>query len=234
MPQLSIIIPTLNEEKYLPKLLGSIRKQTYKDYEIIVADAGSKDRTKKIAEKYRCRTVKGGMPSVGRNAGAKRAKGEILLFLDADVLLPKDFLKKAITEFEHRDIDIATARFYPLSSNPVDKRLHKFANEVITCCQYIRPVAPGWCIFVRKKLHNRIKGFDKSITFAEDHEYAERAAKFSKFRVLKKPKLYISVRRLRKEGRKDLALKYIKATFLVLLGKKLSNKEMKYEMDYKK
>ena len=45
---ISIVIPTLNEEKYLPKLLVSIKKQHYKDYEIIVADAGSKDNTRKI------------------------------------------------------------------------------------------------------------------------------------------------------------------------------------------
>lgn len=90
---LSIVIPAKNEEIYLPKLLKSIKKQNFCDYEIIVADADSIDRTKEIAQKYRAKVVKGGMPGRGRNAGAKVAKGEVLLFLDADVLLPQIFFK---------------------------------------------------------------------------------------------------------------------------------------------
>ena len=51
---ISIIIPTYNEEEYLPVLLDSIKKQSYTDYEIIVADANSTDRTREIAEEYGC------------------------------------------------------------------------------------------------------------------------------------------------------------------------------------
>ena len=90
---LSIIIPTKNEEYYLPKLLESIKRQDYKNYEIIVADAGSKDKTRDVARKSGCKVVKGGLPSIGRNNGAKYAKGELLLFLDADTVLPENFLK---------------------------------------------------------------------------------------------------------------------------------------------
>ena len=86
--KLSIVIPAKNEEKYLPKLLASVKKQSFKDYEIIVADNNSKDKTKEIAKSYGCKIVKGGLPGKGRNAGAKIAKGEIILFLDADVILP--------------------------------------------------------------------------------------------------------------------------------------------------
>lgn len=58
---ISIIIPTWNEENYLPKLLECIKKQTYRDYEVIVADANSTDNTKAIAKKYDCKIVKGGL-----------------------------------------------------------------------------------------------------------------------------------------------------------------------------
>src|SRR3989339_1980792 len=104
---LSIIIPAYNEERYLPKLLNCIKKQTYRDYEVIVADANSKDKTRQIAKKYGCRVVKGGMPAAGRNNGAKAAKGGILLFLDADVQFDKDFLKKALNEINKRELDVA-------------------------------------------------------------------------------------------------------------------------------
>ena len=81
---ISIVIPAYNEERYLPILLDCIKKQTYKNHEIIVADANSTDSTRQIAKKYGCKVVKGGMPGIGRNNGAKAAKGEMLLFLDAD------------------------------------------------------------------------------------------------------------------------------------------------------
>ena len=91
---LSIIIPTLNEEKYLPKLLESIKKQSFKDYEIIVADANSKDKTRKIARDYGCKITSGGiLPAVARNNGAKKAAGEILLFIDADCIIENNFLQ---------------------------------------------------------------------------------------------------------------------------------------------
>ena len=57
---ISIIIPTWNEEECLPKLLECIKKQSYKDYEIIVADANSKDKTVTIAKKHGCKIVKSG------------------------------------------------------------------------------------------------------------------------------------------------------------------------------
>ena len=106
---LSIVIPTKNEEKYLPELLQSIRRQNFpaSEYEIIVADNKSKDRTKEIAKQYNCRITKGGLPGPGRNFGAREAKGEILLFLDSDTrLLTKNFLKKSIAEFKKKGIDI--------------------------------------------------------------------------------------------------------------------------------
>jgi len=92
---LSIIIPTLNEEKFLPHLLISLKEQTFKDFEIIVADNNSTDATRSIALKSGAKMVEGGLPARGRNNGAKVARGEWLLFLDADVILPPGFFRKS-------------------------------------------------------------------------------------------------------------------------------------------
>jgi len=74
---LSIIIPTLNEENYLPFLLESIKNQDFKDYEIIVADAGSHDKTREIAKNFGCKVVSGGLPAKGRNEGTKFSRGNL-------------------------------------------------------------------------------------------------------------------------------------------------------------
>ena len=77
---LSIIIPTLNEENFLSWLLESIKRQDFPEREIIVADAGSEDKTVAIAKNYKATVVPGGLPAKGRNEGAKIAKGELFLF----------------------------------------------------------------------------------------------------------------------------------------------------------
>ena len=102
----SIIIPTYNEEEYLPKLLESIKSQDFTDYEVIVADAQSNDNTREIAKEYGCIVVEGGLPGVGRNKGAEVAKGEVLLFLDSDLELTKNYLANVIEEFEANREDL--------------------------------------------------------------------------------------------------------------------------------
>src|SRR5690242_17040473 len=100
----SIIIPTLNEEKSLPRLLLSITRQTFLPKEIIVADAFSSDKTREIARSFGCNVIDGGLPGKGRNEGVKKATQSFLLFLDADVVLPPQFLEKTMQEFFQRKL----------------------------------------------------------------------------------------------------------------------------------
>ncbi len=227
---LSIIIPTKNEEEYLPKLLESIKKQTFKDYEIIVADNKSTDKTRKIAIKYKCKIVRGGLPGKARNGGAKVARGDILLFLDADTeLKSKDFLDKAIKEFGKRKLDLAASLMY-LKGNKLDKLYFDFWNRLTELFQYsLTPFAGGWCIFIKKDLHDKIKGFDEKIILGEDSDYAQRAIKSNlfkvKFKVLKSVKIQVSPRRLQKEGHLKVAAQGIGTGFhWALLGKDRKNK----------
>lgn len=205
---LSIIIPTFNEEKYLPKLLASIKKQDYKDYEIIVSDASSKDRTIAIARRFGCKVIKGGRPAVGRNRGARIAKGQYLLFLDADVILPtRDFFARILYEFEKNNLDAAAGLVSPISDRRSDKALHGFVNFYLCITQYFKPHAPGCCILVKREVHFKINGFNTRLKLNEDHDYAKRAKKVGSFKILRKH-VFISVRRLDKEGRITIAYKY--------------------------
>ncbi len=231
--KLSIIIPTYNEEKYLPKLLESIHRQNFNNYEVIVADAGSKDSTRDIAQKYGCKIVKGGIPSVGRNKGEEAARGEFLLFLDSDVILTDGYLKSALEEFEENDLGIAITQITPLSDNTFDKLSHDFANFFMRNVESIKPHGAGcYGMLTRKSLHEEVDGFDENLDFGEDTDYIEKIASISSFKVLRTPHLFVSTRRLEEEGRKNMAIKYAKSTLYHFTGRKISADELNYNFGH--
>lgn len=221
---LSIIIPTLNEEKYLPLLLDSIKKQDFGISEIIVADANSTDRTVEIAKSYGCKVIKGGRPAKGRNEGAKKAKGDLLLFLDADVILSAGFLKKFLEKFQKEKVDLATTGLSAIGKRKIYKIGSHVWNFYFDKNQRFLPCAGGYCILVRKETHERLGGFDEEIKVAEDFIYARKAKKIAKFKFFKSPKVFVSVRRFEKEGLFKAMLKYILIELhLIFLGPVKSN-----------
>lgn len=221
---LTIIVPTLNEERYLPKLLSSIQNQTVLPKEIIVADAFSADHTRSIARSFNCRLVDGGLPARARNNGAKLATQPILLFLDADVILPPSFLEKTIGEMIRRQLDIASCFVTPRSPLTIDRLLHQFANHYLKLTQKFYPRINGFCIFVKKDTHEELLGFDESLFLAEDHDYVRRAKKVGQFAYLKSYKIPVSVRRLSEDGRLKIVLKYIAIELhQIFLGKVRTN-----------
>lgn len=227
---IAIIIPALNEEEYLPILLKSIEEQGLKDYEIIVADAGSKDGTREVAKRFGAKVIKGGLPAAGRNRGAKAAKKELLLFLDADVKLPKDFLKKTIGEFHKRKLDVATCFYRPQSRHLVDHTIMNIMNVWTYLSQFFWPHAIGVCIFARRDIHNKLNGFDETIKIAEDMDYVNRASKIGKFRMLHATHVLVSMRRYEKKGRLRMILTYAKGFFYrMFFGEMRDDKVMDYE-----
>ena len=233
--KISIIIPTYNEEETLPALLKSIKAQNFKDYEVIIADANSSDKTREIGLSYDCKIVEGGLPAKGRNNGAKNASGDILLFLDADLQLPKNYLTDMLEEFNSNNIDIAISQMIPDSEKNSDKLLHDLANKFMVAVENIKPHGAGcYGIIVKKHLHEKINGFDESLDFGEDTDYIERLAKISKFKVLRKPKVIVSTRRLEEDGILQLIKTYGKSTFNDFRGKKTTAVELNYSFEHNK
>ena len=104
---ISVIVPTLQEARYLPQLLSSLARQTTKDYLVIVADDGSTDGTQEIAIRAGCKLIVNDhireYPS--RNFGAKLADGETILFTGADVVLPSDALERISKVMQRENLD---------------------------------------------------------------------------------------------------------------------------------
>lgn len=227
--KLSIIIPTFNEEYYLPPLLESIQRQDFHDYEIIVADAGSEDRTRQIATESGCKVVEGGMPATGRNRGAEIAQGKFLLFLDSDVILTRDYLESCIDEFQQMGLGIAITQIAPLSDSFLNKITHDFANFFMKRVENIKPHGAGcYGIITTKKMHDEVEGFDEDLDFGEDTDYIERIGAVSQFKVLRSPKLLVSTRRLQEEGLRNVAFKYAKSTFYQFRGKQVTAEDLDY------
>ena len=230
--KISIIIPTLNEERYLPKLLRSLQVQTFRDFEIIVADASSTDRTVLIARSYNAKVVDGGLPAVGRNAGAAAAEGDFLFFFDADVVLPPDFLGTAYDEIQERYSDLATCEFRPISDITLDKVIHHFINWFIRTTARVDPKAFGFAIFVSRRLFELSGGFDGSIIFGEDAEFMKRVSQLHPMIFLKDPILDVSVRRFKKEGRFAYAGKGIKLNLYRAFKGEIREEVIEYEFGH--
>lgn len=208
---ISIVIPTYNEEKELPNLLRALKAQTFQDFEVIVSDNHSTDTTRKLATDFGARIVDGGNPSEGRNNGAKAAKNEIIIFFDADVVPPSDFIEKALKEFEARGLDVASADNLPLSDLKRDKVFYEIANRYFRLVENIFPHAVGTFIITRKTIFEKVGGFDPNIKLAEDHQYAMDAMKIGKYGMLRTVKLPVSSRRVKKEGPAKFAVKMVGA-----------------------
>ena len=216
-PMLSVIIPTWNEEENLERLLSKLSRQTIEEFEIIIADADSTDQTRAVAHKYGARVVDGGLPGAGRNRGAEVAKGDVLLFLDADVDIAADeYLEEVLNEFNARSLDVASSSLKPISTRRVDHAMYGVYNAWGWLMGSWHPTATGACMMAKKAFFDALQGFDETITLAEDMEFLRRGGKQGKFGILRSYPIYTSVRRLDQEGRVNLVLKLIRSEWHIL------------------
>lgn len=206
--ELSIVIPTFNEEKYLPILLKSLNQNLKKiKAEVIIVDSPkTTDKTVSVARKSHINNLRILKPeksgqSYQRNYGGDRAMAPLILFLDADVILPNDFLAKALKEIKSRQLDIASTYSKTGKIGLWEKLVYRFANVWMHFFEKIKPYGQC-CFFIKADLHKKIQGFDETLYFGEDSEYIERAAKAGgKFGILKNVRFIISARAFSRYGR---------------------------------
>ena len=167
----SIIIPTLNEAENISNCLKSIKKQNYKNLEIIVIDNHSTDKTTTIVRKFTQTVYKRGPErSSQRNYGASKAKGKYLMFLDADMEITQNLISEAVIKTQNGKFIIAF---------PEDSKGQTFWGKAIAFERgfYKNEKVISAARFYPKELFFKLGGFNKELVAGEDWDLSQRAQK---------------------------------------------------------
>ena len=239
MSKFSIVIPALNEERYLPNLLNSLTKQTRTDYEVVVVDGSSNDNTAALARSFGgslpklqvCVSPKARLP-LQRNLGARASAGEWLAFVDADSILLPYFIERLDCFIAERNPKLFTAWFRPDSEAPGDALFTLLTNLYVEgSIIFHRPIAPGPLTVVRRDVFELVGGYNEALTFGEDYDLTRRiAARGIAPQILRETLSVLSPRRVRKEGTFRFMRFYAKASLRVLLTRRNPDKAPSYMM----
>jgi len=152
-PRISVIVPTWNEAKYLPGLFESLKQQTIPPDEVLVADSGSSDDTPEVARRAGATVVEGERrgPGEGRNRGARKATGDVLVFVDADCILPPKLLESVFLALADPDVVGGATGFAPANGRRVERSLFYLANAYQRAMTiWGIPHNAGYCFFFRR------------------------------------------------------------------------------------
>ena len=215
IPFFSIVIPVLNEEKYLPNLLRDLSRQAFDDFEVLVVDGDSQDKTRQVAKRFqKVEVIANPQANVSqqRNLGARKARGKYILFMDADTRLPDYFLEGIKYRLSINPVDIFTTWMSQKDVAGPNKVIIAFMNFATQSSNFLEnPTAYGAFIGCKRSVFNQSAGFDPEITFAEDTEFVQRLVKEGyRFTVFKDPRFKFSLRRFEREGTLPMIRKYAK------------------------
>lgn len=234
MPELSVVIPTLNEENYLGRLLDSIDEQVFSDYEVLVVDSGSTDSTREIARRNDCKILKTEAKGHGhaRNRGAEAAKGGKLLFIDADVKLSKSkAFGNVVESLESENTVVGSSSWIPIDGSFWDRLgmwVGSLEHEIKDTLKLFPKEGTGNFLFIERKIFEKIGGFDEELPYYEDVDLIRRATKYGDADYLRR-QVKVSCRRENQEGFLKTGLKYRIPKILYFLGRKDLIKRMEFE-----
>ena len=195
---ISVIIPAHNEERYLGKTLEGLQHQNYGWFEVIVVANGCTDRTREVA-KGRCQrliVLSERNLGVARNLGARMARGDILLFLDADTVLEPMALRVIAEQFNEADA-AGTIRGRPDDSRPAYRLIYALKNLVHRCS--LHPGSSG-VILCWRKAFMRVGGFDEGLEVRENSDLLKRLMLCGRYKYIGAVSATTSMRRYERWG----------------------------------
>lgn len=188
--QLSIVIPAREEEKTIAKTISQFKDTLAIPYEIIVSDARSTDHTVAIARETADVVVvfdgEKHTAGIGRNDGAKVARGEFIAFIDAGVEVPhpQDFFERALSHFKDPRVVGVTGpqRALPSIETWADRISYGLFNQSLRFQNNVlrRGEASGKCMIVRREAFERAHGFREDLVTREDGDFFYRLSRMGR------------------------------------------------------
>lgn len=220
MPFISVVVPAFNEEKYIGNTLRALKNQDYVGkYEIIVVDGMSRDDTPRIAESYADRIIRmrRGI-AAQRNAGARAANGEILLFVDADTILLFNALSEFARAFRSKRVVGAACPLVPLSPKLRFAAFFWFFNRYVKASiKRGKARVAGACCAYREDVFEEVGGFNERMKTYEDMDLSERISERGRMVFVEGTLALTSVRRLKAWGASKAAARYLSSHLRYLL-----------------
>ncbi len=186
-PMVSIIIPVRNGELTLSGCLNAIKKSHYKNYEIIIVNDHSTDRTVEIAQRYNCaihHVENGNGANNARNYGAARAKGDLLMFLDADIVIKRETILEIIETLEDSSIDAVIGIY--TSKHRHETMVSQYKNLWVRYSYIKSPPAVDWLFGsisgIKRQAFDKLGGFNVELLAKHGHddiELGKRAAQIN-------------------------------------------------------
>lgn len=234
-PFFSIVIPTLNEERYLPGLLKDLSKQAFQNFNVIIVDGQSTDetisKTLQFKNKLDIKIVKSEKRNVAhqRNLGARNVETPWILFMDADNRLPNYFLEGVKYKIARDKPDLFTCWCRVDGHSTGDRAIENYLNITEEIGQLVDyPSALGAMIGISNKGFKKTEGFNSKIVPLEDGRFIRDAVdKGLKFKLFRDPRFIYSLRRLRQSGKLRSIQKYAQ-----LHMKKLSRIPINHKLEY--
>ncbi len=234
---ISVIIPTLNEEKLLPSLLlqFSAELRSRYDLELIVSDGGSSDDTLSIAEAAGVLVLRhdGSRRQTfaeGRNLGAAAAKGATLVFINGDIRFADidRFFVSVKQALASNSIAGATCevQVFPEEERFIDIAFHNVHNAYIRLLNLIgEGMGRGECQILSKQMFHNVGGYNPSMVAGEDFDLFRRVRKHGKIEFLRDVTIYESPRRFRKYGYTHIVWGWTRNALSVIFKNRSSSEE---------
>lgn len=234
---ISIIIPTLNEEKAIGTTLRQIKDHlTDYPYEIIVADSKSGDRTAEIAREYATvvETERGKTIAWNRNRGADHAKGDFIVYVDADVTVPEPnaFFKTALDDFA-RDPKLVAITcnldILPANATVTDRVMSWLVNQTVRFNNNAlhTGAAPGEFQMIRRSAFDAVHGYKEHLVVTEDNDMFMRLARIGRTRFEHRLHVYQTGRRVHATGWPRLLWQWLANYFSYLFLNRSYDKKWK-------
>lgn len=211
-PMISVVIPAHNEEEFLPVTLEALRKQDYENYEVIVAANGCSDRTVEVAE-GRCDEVidlKARGLGPARNTGAERARGELLMFLDADTVLEPNALSAVAKKFT-RKYAAGTLRGVPDTNKGAYKIIYFFKNLIHRT--HAHHGSSGVILCWKDQFH-AVGGFNNELYLRENSDLMKKLRRFGRYAYLNNTPAVTSMRRYERAGTGEMVFLWLRVWYL--------------------